>query len=241
MKKLLCCLAVAALAAGVSAAPIDITVSDGLPTGCTWGEYDGGENDAVNFGSNPYQEFDLEAFYFDNGILSLQSGLNVDVAHSQKIMLGDIFIDIVGTSQEYDYAVTFNRSTNGAFTNHNYEIVSLASDFTSEAIFEPGHQAALPYAVKTGGTAVTGANGTFNQAVISSGTQVWSGATKGDGSVYLIDGIDLSPVIASNANFNLHVTETCGNDVLKASVPEPAFLSLLGISLIGLAFYRRKK
>ena len=242
MKKLLGIAGALLIVSSASATMINVTTADGLAVGQTWGAYDGGENDAVNFGSNADQRYDLEAFFFDRefNVLEMQSGFNVDEQHvdwfdsdnngqseAYFVELGDIFIDI-GNDGDFDFAVAFNRDLDGTFANdHSYQILDITGGFTDVGLLDRydgvpfDHLEALPFAVATGGVSV--ANGTFNYS--------------GD---YLMSNIDLSSAVAGES-FTIHQTMSCGNDVMVGRVPEPTLLSLLGMGLIGLVFFRRKK
>jgi hypothetical protein len=233
-----------ALAVSVSAAPINVTSPDGFPVGKTFGNYNGGENDALNFGSNALQEFDLEAFFFDRSTnsLSMQSGFNVDATHRDfydvafyNIELGDIFVD-VGGNNSFDYAVVFNRS-NGVFSSYDYSVVDLSAGYTdvglipeySGLVYDRDHSAALPFAVAT-----------YSGPIVGSGTFSYSSFSDDEGAHYVMSNIDLSSAVDGRA-FTLHLTQGCGNDVMTASVPEPTLISLVGIGLLGLSLIRRKK
>jgi hypothetical protein len=68
------------------------------------------------------------------------------------------------------------------------------------------------------------------------------GGLLGD-SHYALTGIDLGFI--AGKEFTAHITEGCGNDNLMGSgtapVPEPATLILMGMGLIGLAGFSRRK
>jgi len=237
MKKSLLAVSGLVLAATIGATPINITQNVGYKTvgGSLVSMVEDGN---VDFGSNNYQEFDLEAFYYDKATseLSMISGFNVFSSHSENVTLGDIFIDIKGTSSEWDYAVVFNRGAK-KFIDNSYAIVNISGGFTDIGLLnrydgQPvtditdinDHSQALPFAVN-----------------VSDITYDKSFTYTPSGSSYIMSGIDLSDIISSGTSFSVHLTESCGNDLMTGNVPEPAILSLLGIGFVGLAFYRRRK
>lgn len=235
------------MAATIGAAPINITQDMGYKAV-------GGalvslaEDGNVDFGSNNYTEFDLKAFYFDNvtSELSLVSGFNVFSRHTDGVILGDIFIDVKGTSSQWDYAVVFNRGTD-RFVDNSYAIIDISGGFTDIGLLDRydgqpitdrnDHSQALPYAVDLSSITF---DKSFSWYTLSSGTAFQNGALR-DSSIYKMSGIDLSGIIGSNDAFSVHLTQSCGNDIITGSVPEPAILTLLGMGIVGLAFYRRRK
>ncbi|MCX7726295.1 MAG: PEP-CTERM sorting domain-containing protein, partial [Chitinispirillaceae bacterium] len=61
---------------------------------------------------------------------------------------------------------------------------------------------------------------------------------------YWLRGIDLSKIPGfTGTNFRVHLTMSCGNDLLIGQVSEPGIITLLalGLSTVGFAFIRRKK
>jgi len=249
MKKSLLAVSGLVLAATIGATPINITQNLGYKT--VGGQLISmAEDGNVDFGSNNYPEFDLKAFYYDKATseLSMVSGFNVFSSHQDKVTLGDIFIDIKGTSSEWDYAVVFNRGEK-TFNDNSYAIINISDGFTDIGLLDRydgqpvtdrdrnDHSQALPFAVNLNDIEF---NKSFTYDTLSSGTIELNGAVR-ENSVYNMSGIDLSSIIGANDVFSVHLTQSCGNDIMTGNVPEPAILSLLGIGFFGLAFHRRRK
>jgi len=229
------------MAATIGAAPINITQNLGYNS--VGGQLVSMPEDGnVDFGSNNYREFDLKAFYYEKytSELSMVSGFNVFSTHKDAVTLGDIFIDINGTSSKWDYAVVFNRDKGYKFADNSYAIIDISGGFTDIGLLakydvipvEPrdnnDHSQALPYAVDLSSISFNGFDKSFSYDTLSSG------------DTYEMSNIDLSGVVGSNG-FTVHLTQSCGNDILTGNVPEPAILSLLGLGFVSLAFYRRRK
>lgn len=240
MKKCLSLMVSAAFAASVSASPVDITVGDGLLDKMTGPGYlPGMEDQNLNFSSTWGDEWDLEAFYFDYGTakLSMVSGFNVDATHPEGVLLGDIFIKTAGYDS-WKYAITFNRDYGAdVFTNYNYTIVDLAvaQDVSiSKGIMPDRKSGAQPYALKS-----------YTGGIVDQGTFIYKSYDDYNGLLgsehFLMSGIDLKKIYKSGQYYAFHQTMSCGNDVLHGNVPEPAMLSLLGLGMMGLAFFRKRK
>lgn len=243
MNKFLALLTVAGVVFSAAASPIDITIDDGLSSGKTGPDYQAGSEDqSLNFGSTWGQEWDLEAFYYDKTTSELQmvGGFDVFEQHAQSIMLGDVFVKTSG-SNDWSYAITFNRDAdNGIFSNYEYSIVDLtAGDFEYlplQGSFEESKSEAKPYAISKDDWE----DGSVRYQGTFSFDEYTTTSFIGD-EHFLLSDINLSSVVGSGESFLVHQTMSCGNDVLKGNVPEPTIISFLGIGLIGIAFFRRKK
>lgn len=244
MKKFVAMLSGLALAVGVSAAPIDITVDDGLPKGGCGSPslYNNGEDGCVNFG-HWGQIWDLEAFLYDPATTELKvvSGFNVFQRQKENILLGDIFVDL-GNDKTWDYAIVFNRDLAGddafVFDDSSYSIIQITPTTTFKPLqgnYENGtHVAAKPYAYDAGGI------------IISSGhTFTYMDTIGNNGDVsYIMGGIMLNNIPGfTGYYFTVHLTMSCGNDAMVGKVSEPNILTLLvlGFSTLGCALLRRKK
>jgi len=232
----------------ITAAPINITAPDGQDDGRTGPGYNetiSTEDQNLNFTSSWSQEFDLEAFYYDadSSKLSMISGFDVFSGHEQGIYLGDIFIKTSGSST-WDYVIAFNRGTKkidgviqNVFLDNSYKIVDVSGGYTLLPLtgnYQKQKPEAQPYAITNYDETNVKYNGFFTY---EEKKDTYLGLL-GDYH-YDMGGLNLS-VLGTNS-FQLHLTESCGNDIIKASVPEPAILSLLGLGLIGISFLRRKR
>lgn len=237
MQKLLTALITVLMVFGVNAALVDITISDGLTGGATGPGYTGGEDQNLNYGSTWDQSWDLEAFFFDRETYELQmvSGFDAFSVHDLKIMLGDIFIKTSG-SNEWNYAVQFNRNnTDGVFANNEYSIIDLtAGNYESIPLkgrFEERKAGAKPYAIADWDESMVVYSGSFNYGVYETTEFI------GD-EHFLLSGINLGAL--EEQFFLVHQTMSCGNDVVRGRVPEPAIFSFIGLGFIGIAIFRRK-
>lgn len=218
MNKLLSLIAVGAVAMGLNAAPINVTVQDpyGQP-----GIGIGGEVGEVEIGSI---DFDLHAFFFDkaDNNISLIGDYNLKTKVS-GYELGDLFID---TNKDgiYDLAYTFD------FDNLSYDIFNISnhtlipSTGVNNGVYtDPGLVEAIHYDIWK-----------YNPSAgdyLTTGNFIYDATNPNS-----ISGIH----VAYNS-FNASITMECGNDVTKASVPEPFTSSLLGIGLLSVAFFSRRK
>lgn len=227
-----------------TASAYNITVWDQRGTGTGW---HGGpeEDDEVEPGMVGNQQWDLEAFLLDGKNLSMVGGYNF-VGGFGGTTSGDIFIDkdltalygdaAVGKSINqlgWDYAIHVNW---GAFS---YEVYSLdgaeVSDFVD--VNEPSNTPlSSPWKYIPNGNPIA-ASGTFSQ---TSGLSNVDTGFLGDAH-FEVTGFDLG--FLSGSEFLAKFTMECGNDNLigKHPVPEPATMLLLGVGLIGLAGFGRRK
>jgi hypothetical protein len=218
----------------ILAAPVNITVYDELPPmneGVGVG-YEDQEIDAGYF----EQRQDLEAIFWDGYSLSIVAGFDFkdgfyyqqfggeDAIHNH-IVSGDVFIDL-GRNNSYDLVIDFDVE-GLTYTVYEYSDANVVDVFS-------------------------GWNHDFaNPLEINGGVQVGTGVLEYnnyDTDVYGLNGGYHNEVIFTGlaahgitGNFGVHYTISCGNDVILGSVPEPAILTLLGLGIFGVAFFRRKR
>ncbi|MBN1294590.1 MAG: hypothetical protein JXB48_22315 [Candidatus Latescibacteria bacterium] len=218
------------MVATINATPINITIFDGFNPAP--------EDGNTNFNSVNTQEWDLEAFFYDNATneLSMVSGFNAFGTHQEDIMIGDIFIDL-NRNSTWDYVIDLNQGTN-KLANDSYSIVDLAVGNPQFAdLQEPydasadrwgyDHSDALPYALISGGQ------------VIGGGTFSYSSYKDFQGTHYTLGAIDMS--FLAGEEYFVHQTYSCGNDLLVGNVTEPTIIIMLGLGLLSVAFFHRKK
>ena len=147
---------------------------------------------------------------------------------SEHNTMGDIDLSFDGT-KNYKYAI----ETLGNNAGNVYDVTSWnsATDYPSSS----------PTDFKTGSldSALTSSDSTK----LSYG--VLSGITNPDGTpLYYIETEMNRPSFFQLGKLNIHLTETCGNDVADLApspVPDPSTLLLLGCGFLGFGLFGRKK
>jgi hypothetical protein len=252
-------IATAGMAMGaLSASAGNITINDTLGP---IGNGIGGENDEVELNCVGGQNWDMEAFLFDQGTkrLSMQGGYNMTAGEwsagwGRQFYSGDIFIDVSGDAK-WGLGITADQSPGVA--NGYFPVDNSAYNWDWAIVF-----GRTSYAADGGGGVLDGTY-TFvnlqgsskelevffdqnNQAnplrvALKSGgnygnSYTWSSETDGEGIHYGLGGIDLSSILPSGTAFTLHYTMGCGNDLLigqstSLSVPDGG----LTVGLMGLS------
>ena len=206
------------------------------------------EDQEVEPGMQHGQEWDLEAFLLEGNNLSMVGGYDFVNGYG-GMKSGDIFIDtdltaLYGNAADgydidkvgWDYAIHVNW---GALS---YEVYSLAGavvgNFEDVEGYNSPHSSPWKYIPAV--DPIAGAGGTFSH------TSGWTDGQTGflGGTHFIATGFDLSFLYDLGYDeFLVKFTMECGNDNLigKHSVPEPATMLLLGIGLISVASFGRKK
>jgi len=210
------------------------------------------------------QVWDLEAFYYDNGKLTVIGGFDMINGHD-TYAAGDIFIDVDGDAvygtavtgaaasnsttirsnslYGYDYVISFGGRTLDASYNSvdqtldgTYKVYKLtgASDVTVSLIGQSN-----PWIYYSGGIEID--SGTVTQTDLGTGT--YNGLT--GGQRYSFGDIDLGFIPAGERGDVLfHTTMECGNDNLmgRGSIPDGGLtLGLFGVGLSVLGVVARRR
>jgi len=229
----------------------NITISDQNYTNQSW--HQDQEDEEVEPGMQHGQIWDLEGFFLDGDSLSIVGGYDFVNGHSGYLS-GDLFIDVtddavfgdidgtmgngnfdVANTFGYDYVLDFEYD---AVDNQwDYTVYEINGQSRVLTAFYQQNQGSSPWRYASGGTEVTGANGSANYLTGLSNEDV--GFLGGEHNV--INGIDLSFLGDNINNFTASFTMGCGNDHLMGDpVPEPSTIILLGFGILGLVGFRKK-
>lgn len=244
---------------GGSASALDITLqNDGQVSGTGW--YGAHENNETEPGTQTGQRWDLENLFLNGNQLTLRGGfdyLNGVNVGTRTIRQGDFLIDINGdavtpwtsasgpnnlnSTFHYDYAIHFDLTGNTL----QYRILDLNSGSTFDVVTDI--HASNPWRVSDN-SSIDGSS--------STGIATVTGFSDAEGAHYdltvdlALGGYDdLIDALATSGGL-VHYSIECGNDVILGKI-NPSntgigvadggmTLALLGVTLSGLAFYRRK-
>lgn len=219
-------LATGVLVASSYAAPFyNITDYDGY----SGPQYEDGEMDA------PFSDFnDLEAVYWNGNDLQIVGEYNFKDGfpyNGNTIYTGDILVDL-SKDKSWDLALRFDFSDFDATTGiAEYDVIEVSSTID---VPQANHRYSSPF--KGVGTPVGSGYLKFTSGL----TDVDVGFNSNTNTHYSITLYGLND-FGMNESFGVHYTMSCGNDMIKGNVPEPAFLSFLGLSILSLAFVRKSK
>ena len=227
----------------------------------------GAEDDETEYGTYPYQIWDLEAFLLDGNILSMVGGFNFrkGVTHGgHNYASGDIFIDVDGNwapagaipagwasgtlynSLGWDYAIRMNFDPNPNGNAHSYVVWKIDNSTQLQKVSDIPESNPWRVANQTGLTQV--ATGTLMfSSYLGGGFSDWSNDGNGTSAAnhqhYSVTGFDLG-FLGNEQDFTAKFDMECGNDNLlgqgTTEVPESSSLMLLGVGFCAFALRRNR-
>ncbi|WP_198262956.1 PEP-CTERM sorting domain-containing protein [sulfur-oxidizing endosymbiont of Gigantopelta aegis] len=234
-----------AFSASVFATPMTFWDTDG------WTQFANDEGHTSGPGGGG-QEFDAEYLYYkkDGNTLSLglQTGFDVVDGHllygNKNYYAGDLALSFdgattIGDASTYEYGVDFGLYTEGYYnvgTGVDMGITGIAGTDDAGLYNASSWSNNIYYSSQSSPFALNG--GTLVKSLLTNNYGQESD------SYFRTVSFDITGLgLGSDFDIDAHWTMSCGNDNINGgfSIPEPTMLSLMGVSLLGLGFVRRRK
>ena len=229
----------------------NITIIDKNSSSQTW--YGQEEDEEVEPGMQPGQQWDMEAFFLNGKTLSMVGGYDF-INGEAGFTAGDIFIDIHGDAVfgdihgvsngnlsvlntfGYDYVLDMD------FKNLTYNVYGINGTTKVLTSFYQQNQGSSPWRWDSGGQLILENIGFTYNSHTPEETDFLANTFSG-GLHNVVGGVDLSFLGDEIYGAIFHSTMQCGNDNLmgQTPVPEPATMILLGMGLLGIASIGKKR
>lgn len=254
------------LASGVASALTlgnNITISDLVGNSTGWYSVDR-EDEEVEPNCVTGQQWDLEAFFLNNTLLTLVSGYDLENGETGSGLLfeyGDLFIDVDGNAEYgpantgtggddsypsivndtfgYDYVLTYGGGED-ASGNPLFDAYALNTGDSTLRVWYTQNDESNPWRYDSGGDLVYSGSFNYFEGLSDAAAGGLLGGTHYAAQVDLRFLYDLGV-----RDFTSHFTYECGNDNLMGQstliIPEPATMTLMGLGLAGITVFRLRR
>lgn len=246
------------LAFSTLAATSDITINDGHAKFKKYGTDPRGLNESgyVSQGTTAIPEYDLKAFGYDpiSRTLTYVGGYDLINGH-EGWTTGDLFFDTDGvisnaarpsaadgyfnySNTDYEYAIHFNNLG----TDLSYDVYKLSPNSQLTTAFFAKTTESDPYqlVIDNSLTWVMSGAATSSTASNAQANMILNSDIGTNGIANFVAVFSLS--FLGGGQFEVHLTQSCGNDELVGNNPVPEASTFgAGIALLGLCWFNRRK